>query len=92
VSASRAGHEIKLLDVHPYMTTVVHKPYRIHRTARVNFVNGYLHGVKIGETEATFVLLSDEAWIHLSGYVNSQNTRHWTAGNPRVINKRSFIA
>ena len=25
---------------------------------------------------------SDEAWIHLSGYINSQNTRIWSAHNP----------
>jgi hypothetical protein len=26
---------------------------------------------------------SDEAWFHLSGYVNPQNTRLWGGGNPR---------
>ena len=37
VPASRAGHEIKLLNVHTHVSTVVHKPYRTHRTAWVNF-------------------------------------------------------
>jgi hypothetical protein len=72
VSASRAGHEIKLLNLHPHMTTMVHKPNRTHRTARVNFVNGYLHGVQIGETDPTFVLLNDEAWVQLSGFASSK--------------------
>lgn len=28
---------------------------------------------------------SDEAWFHLSGYVNSQNYRHWSSVNPHVF-------
>jgi len=28
---------------------------------------------------------SDEAWIHLSGYINSQNTRMWSAENPHYF-------
>ncbi|CAH1374537.1 unnamed protein product, partial [Tenebrio molitor] len=29
-------------------------------------------------------LFSDEAWFHLSGYVNSQNMRIWSTENPHV--------
>ncbi|KAJ4437880.1 hypothetical protein ANN_13819 [Periplaneta americana] len=30
---------------------------------------------------------TDEAWFHLSGYVNSQNSRHWAIENPHVIHE-----
>lgn len=30
---------------------------------------------------------SDEAWFHLSGYVNSQNYRIWSAENPHVYHE-----
>ena len=32
---------------------------------------------------------TDEAWFHLSGYVNSQNTRIWAAENPHSVHKKS---
>ena len=32
-------------------------------------------------------LVTDEAWFHLSGYVNSQNSRHWAIENPHVIHE-----
>jgi hypothetical protein len=30
----------------------------------------------------------DEAWFHLSGYVNSQNSRIWSAENPHAFYER----
>jgi hypothetical protein len=32
--------------------------------------------------------MSDEAWFHLSGHVNSQNTRYWEAENPRLLHEQ----
>jgi hypothetical protein len=34
------------------------------------------------------VFYSDEAWFHLSGYVNSQNSRTWSAENPHTFQER----
>jgi hypothetical protein len=34
-----------------------------------------------------FVWFTDEAWFHLSGYVNSRNTQVWAAENPHVYHK-----
>ncbi|RZC35577.1 hypothetical protein BDFB_015143 [Asbolus verrucosus] len=28
---------------------------------------------------------SDEAWFHLSGYINSQNMRMWSTDNPHIF-------
>ena len=33
---------------------------------------------------------SDESWIHLSGYVNSQNSRHWSTSNPHAYVESSL--
>jgi hypothetical protein len=32
-----------------------------------------------------YTWFSDEAWFHLSGYVNSQNTRLWGSENPHAL-------
>jgi hypothetical protein len=32
--------------------------------------------------------MSDEAWFHLSGHVNSQNTRYWAAENPHLVHEQ----
>jgi len=32
-------------------------------------------------------IFTDEAWFHLSGYVNSQNTRIWAAENPHTVHE-----
>jgi hypothetical protein len=29
----------------------------------------------------------DEAWFHLSGYINSQNSRIWSAENPHALHE-----
>jgi hypothetical protein len=33
---------------------------------------------------------SDEAWFHLSGYVNSQNMRMWSAENDFFFKNRNY--
>jgi hypothetical protein len=42
-------------------------------------------GNGVGILENVFV--SDEAWFHLSGYVNSQNSRFWSNENPHLFHK-----
>jgi hypothetical protein len=32
--------------------------------------------------------MSDEAWFHVSGNVNAQNSRIWDAENPHVLHQR----
>ena len=34
-----------------------------------------------------YTWFSDEAWFHLSGYVNSQNSRIWASDNPNAIHE-----
>ena len=33
---------------------------------------------------------TDEAWLHLSGYINSQNSKLWSTDNPHSLHKTSL--
>ena len=60
-------NKIKLMYLHPYKTTVVHKLWQL--SAKVNFVNWYLQKVYAGEVNLMLVLFSDEAWFQHSWYM-----------------------
>jgi len=49
---------------------------------RVNYCRCFKNLIRgnIGVLEQVF--FTDEAWFHLSGYVNSQNYRTWRTENP----------
>jgi hypothetical protein len=49
---------------------------------RTEYCHWFLNTFDDGLLEKT--LFSDEAWFHLSGYVNSQNMRIWSTENPHV--------
>jgi hypothetical protein len=38
-----------------------------------------------------YTWFSDEAWFHLSGYVNSESSRIWASENPNAMNENPFI-
>lgn len=46
----------------------------------VVFPRTRFHGIE----ESDWVFFTDEAWFHLSGYVNSQNKRIWSYEDPHV--------
>jgi hypothetical protein len=46
---------------------------------RLNRANWYVEGVQAGEIEPTLLLFSDEARLHLIGYVTSDSNRYWHA-------------
>jgi hypothetical protein len=33
----------------------------------------------------TLLLMSNKTWLHLSGFINAQNTHHWDTENPLII-------
>ena len=43
--------------------------------------------VEEGRLDPLLYFMSNEAWFHLSGYVNSQNTRYWSFENLPVIHE-----
>jgi hypothetical protein len=48
----------------------------------------FTHFIRGGIDILDKVLCSDEAWFHLSGYVNSQNSRKLSAENPHAFHER----
>jgi hypothetical protein len=44
---------------------------------------GILCTVHYGVLDPKLTLFTDEAWFHLSGYINAQNNRYWSSINLR---------
>jgi hypothetical protein len=71
----------KSLHMHPYKVSVVqqlHAPDYDKRMQYCRWFNEHLNNDDL--LDVTF--FTDEAWVHLSGYVNSQNYRTWATENP----------
>lgn len=72
----------KKLRMHPYKIQVL-QHLRVHDfEQRQNYCNWFNETLQEDDLDRTF--FSDEAWFHLSGYINSQNYRTWSAENPHV--------
>jgi hypothetical protein len=69
------------LKFFPYRVRVVHELKPADYGKRENFCKWFLNFIENDEIlDITF--FTDEAWFHLSGYINSQNTRVWALENP----------
>lgn len=51
------------------------------------FFNWCLYEIHDGEIDSTLMLFGGGTSFHLSGYVNSQNNRYWSAENPMLIHE-----
>lgn len=71
----------KDLHLFPYRLTSVHELLPVDPPVRLQFCEWFLNTLDNDDMlEKTF--FTDEAWFYLSGYVNSQNMRMWSAENP----------
>jgi len=74
----------KKAKTHAYRVSCVQELHPMHHEKRVRFclwIKDFLTQ-NPGILDVTF--FTDEAWFHLSGYVNSQNTCIWAAENPHT--------
>jgi hypothetical protein len=55
---------------------------------RLEYCRWFTHFIRGGTDILDKVFFCDEAWSHLSGYVNSQNIRIWSAENPHTFHER----
>lgn len=63
--------------MHSFKTPGIKKLFDTHDEVRLNVLNWYLHGEHAGEVDPILVLITIEAYLHHSGYMNSQNNRYW---------------
>jgi hypothetical protein len=87
VSKSAAHVATNLLKPKPYRTTVVHQLLPPDAEARINDCRWFQQSVYDGMIDPDLVSYTDDAWFHLSGYVNSQNNPYWSAENPHSIHE-----
>jgi hypothetical protein len=63
---------------------VIHELLPDDKQKRVDYCEWFQNFVVANPNTLDMICFSDEAWFHLSGHVNSQNTRLWAATNPHT--------
>jgi hypothetical protein len=73
----------KMLKFYPYRMQVFHELISGKYAKRVNYCRWFKNLIRgnIGVLDQVF-FFTDEAWFHLSGYINCQNYRTWRTENP----------
>ncbi|CAI9721860.1 Hypothetical predicted protein [Octopus vulgaris] len=67
----------KSLKLYPHRVSSLHELIPADFTKRLDYYKWFQKNMDGNQLDMTF--FSDEAWIHLSGYLNSQSTRIWSA-------------
>jgi hypothetical protein len=75
------------LGLHPYKVSVVHQLLPGDSETRLHFCEWLGDVVENDPHFMDTCFFTDEAWFHLSGYVNSQNCRFWSTENPHIIHE-----
>lgn len=79
----------KQLHMHAYKVSVVQQLHPPDFNQRVEYCQWFNEQLNNNDLlDLTF--FSDEAWVHLSGYVNSQNYRTWATENPHIFVETSL--
>jgi hypothetical protein len=77
VAFTTARRATKLLGFQPYRIQEVHRIKHTDFNLRIMFCNWLLRNVHDGIIDPNLFFMSDEAWFHVSGNVNAQNSRIW---------------
>lgn len=74
----------KDLHCHPYKLQSAHELLPPDYARRVAYCHWFNENIRNDDVlDLTF--FSDEAWFHVSGYINAQNFRMWSADNPHFF-------
>lgn len=84
-------HTILHKDLHfyPYRLTAVQELLPADHPRRLQFCRWFLDTFN-DEQSLSKVFFTDESWFYLTGYVNSQNMRLWSAENPHEFVQSSL--
>lgn len=78
----------KTFKLFPYKVTAVQQLQLLDSEKRLRYCEWFQDFIErktIDILDVTF--FTDEAWFHLSGYINSQNSRLWSSTNPHALHE-----
>jgi hypothetical protein len=78
-------HRTEWLPFAALLATVTHQLLPADHESRVHFCEWISNVIENDPTFLSPCFFSDEAWFHLDGYVNSQNSRFWNVNNPHLV-------
>lgn len=78
----------KDLHLYPYKIQITHALHEHDYENRVYFCQTFLQIFNQNQDVVNNLLMSDEAHLHLSGFVNKQNFHYWSATNPKEIHEK----
>jgi Asp-tRNA(Asn)/Glu-tRNA(Gln) amidotransferase B subunit len=81
VSEKTACRATKNLHLWPYRITQVQVTEEGNYRRRAHCCNWFLQALHDGVLDPKLTFFTDEAWFHLSGYINAQNNRYWSSIN-----------
>ena len=87
LSRTTCQRVLKSLSMRAYRITCVQELKLPDKDKRLQYCRWLLSMVEEERLNPLLYFISDEAWFHLSGYMNSQNTRYWSSENPHVIHE-----
>lgn len=76
------------LNFHPYKIQIVHHITHADTNARLDFCRQFITVLNENPNVLSKLIMSDEAHFHLSGYVNKQNFRYWSAEQPMQMHEQ----
>jgi len=68
------------LRLYPYRVTCLHELLPHDYAKRIAYCTWFQENMNDSKLDMTF--FTDEVWINLSGYINSQTSRIWSSNNP----------
>jgi transposase len=87
ISVRSLGRIMNQMKFHPYKVQLTQKLEITDHQKRLDLARTFLQLSDAHDGFISHLFMSDEAHFHLSGYVNKQNCRYWSAENPRILHE-----
>ena len=82
-----AQKTVKHIGFKAYKVSVQHQLLPADFDNRQTFCRWIRDEIFLGHIDPNLLFFSDEAWFHLTGYINSQNNRYWSTDNPHQLHE-----